>query len=150
MGLATGATVAALGAWAWARLQRWRRKTPAELERLRRLEVNRRGRIAAGHIVDIVDSETGSDHTRLVLYKYEVAGVSYEAAQDVSALPEISAVAPGLTGQTASVKYDPQRPTNSIVACEAWSGLGPLNHQAIDPSGDGAIESLSGNDSMTR
>lgn len=123
MGLATGATVAALGAWTWARLQRWRRKTPAELERLRRLEVNRRGRIAAGHIVDIVGAETGDNPGRLLVYKYEVAGVSYEAAQDVSALPEIATIAPGLAGQTTSVKYDPKRPTNSIIACEEWSGL---------------------------
>ena len=26
-------------------------------------------------------------------------------------------------GQAASVKYDPQRPTNSIILCEDWSGV---------------------------
>lgn len=123
MGLAAGATVAALVAWTLARVQRWQRKTPTELERLRRLDVNGRGRIAAGHVVDIIDEETEDARTRLVVYKYEVAGVAYEVAQDVTALPEIASLAPGLAGQTTSVKYDPRRPTNSIIACEEWSGL---------------------------
>ena len=60
----------------------------------------------------------------LVSYSYEVAGVTYEAAQDVTALPGIAAMARFLPGQTASVKYDPKRPANSIIACEEWSGLG--------------------------
>jgi hypothetical protein len=104
-------------------LQRWRRKDPAEIERLRRLDVNCRGRISAARILDWIGPESGHADSRLVVYKYEVAGVTYEAAQDVSALPEIAARAPYLAGQMASVKYDPQRPTNSIVACEAWCGL---------------------------
>jgi hypothetical protein len=103
---------------------RWRRKDPAELEKLRRLDVNRRGRIRAGRVVDLVEAETAGSKTPLVIYTYEVAGVTYEAAQDVSALPEIAARARFFTGRTASVKYDPKRPGNSIIACEEWSGLG--------------------------
>jgi hypothetical protein len=113
---------------AWTRLLRWRRKDPAEVERLRRLDINRRGRISAGRIVDLVEPQTAGAKTALVGYAYEVAGVTYEAAQDVTALPEIAAMARFLSGQTASVKYDPKRPANSIVACEHWSGLGPLSH----------------------
>jgi hypothetical protein len=109
---------------AYARFLRWRRKDPAELERLRRLDINKRGRICAGRIVDLVEAETAESKSRLVVYSYEVAGVSYEAAQDVSALPEIAAMVHFLASRTASVKYDPKRPANSIVACEEWSGLG--------------------------
>jgi hypothetical protein len=106
-----------------ARFLRWRRKDPAELERLRRLDINRRGRISAGRFVDLVEPQTAEAKSALVGYSYEVAGVTYEVAQDVTALPEIAALAQFLSGQTASVKYDPKRPANSIVACEHWSGI---------------------------
>jgi hypothetical protein len=106
-----------------ARFLVWRRKDPAELERLRRLDVNKRGRISAGRIVDLLEPETAGLKSLLVVYSYEVAGVTYEAAQDVTALPEIAAIAQFLPDRTASVKYDPKRPTNSIIACEEWSGL---------------------------
>lgn len=121
--LAGAGFAAALGAWTVARLQRRRRKTPEEIERLRRLEVNRRGRITAGQIVDLVVPEPPASAAHLVLYKYEVGGVTYEAAQDVSALPDALARTQGLAGQTASIKYDPKKPTNSIIACEAWCGI---------------------------
>lgn len=103
---------------------RWRRKDPAELEKLRRLDVNKRGRIRAGRVVDLLEAETAGSKTPLLIYSYEVAGVTYEAAQDVSALPEIAARARVFSGRTASVKYDPKRPGNSIIACEEWNGLG--------------------------
>lgn len=123
LGLAAAATAAALGAWILARLQSRRRKTPQELERIRRLEVNRLGRIAAGQVMDLVEPGAHGTSAHLLVYRYEVAGVSYEVAQDISALPHIVARAGSLLGQAASVKYDPQRPTNSIIACEEWSGL---------------------------
>ena len=111
------------GRVACARFLRWRRRDPAELERLRRLDVNRHGRISTGRIVDLVEPETAGSKPRLVTYTYEVAGVTYEAVQDFTALPEITAVAQFFSGQTTSVKYDPKRPANSIIACEHWSGL---------------------------
>ena len=103
---------------------RWRRKDPAELEKIRRLNVNKCGRISAGRVVDLVEAETAGSKSSLVVYSYEVAGVTYEAAQDVSALPEIAARARVFSGRTASVKYDRKRPGNSIIACEEWNGLG--------------------------
>lgn len=121
-GLAVAATAAALGAWTLARL-RWRRKSPEEIERLRRLDVNRRGRITVGQVVDIVDPDASTGQGRLVVYKYEVAGVTYEVAQNISGLPELAATAQTLPGHTASIKYDPKQPTNSIFACEEWSGV---------------------------
>jgi len=110
----------------WSVLSRWRRKSPEELERLRRLDVNRRGRITAGHVTDLVEqpsARAGGPLSQLVVYKYEVAGVTYEAAQDVSSLPVLGWASQALADQTASVKYDPQRPTNSIIACEEWYGI---------------------------
>lgn len=120
IGLAGIGGVAALGTWGTVRLIRSRRKSPEELERLRRLEVNRRGRLASGHILDLIEPDASR---KLVLYRYEVAGVGYEVAQDVSALPSLASSAQGLPGRTASVKYDPRRPTNSIIACEEWVGV---------------------------
>lgn len=128
--LAVAATAAALGAWTLARL-RWRAKSPEEIERLRRLEVNRRGRITVGHVLDIIDSDVSTGQAALVVYKYEVAGVVYEVAQNISALPELAAAAPTLPGHAASIKYDPKLPTNSILACEGWSGIS-LNHGTGD------------------
>jgi hypothetical protein len=73
-----------------------------------------------------------------LLYEYEVAGATYAAAQDVSALPEIAAAASFLPGHPASVKYDPKQPTNSILACEDWCGILGLEHavkQRSQPGG---------------
>jgi len=123
MGMATAALV---GVWARRTVRRWRRKSPDEIERLRRLAVNACGRIIPGRIVELAEPVADGPAGPILLYDYEVAGVTYEAAQDLSALPEIAAAAPFLPGQTASVKYDPKQPTNSILACEAWSGIPDL------------------------
>ncbi len=127
---------AAFGAWAVARVSGWTRKDPAEIERLRRLAVNRRGRITAGRIVDLIEANRqpmipsrqgrgagGEGVSRLVLYTYEVAGAKYEAAQDISSLAKVVTAAQCLAGQSTSVKYDPKRPTNSIIVCEEWCGV---------------------------
>ncbi len=121
--LAGAVAAASVGAWAFWRLARWRRKSPAELERLRRLEVNRRGRITGARIVDLIEPELAKPGARLVVYKYELGGVTYEAAQDLSALPDALALARHATEHVASVKYDPKIPTNSIMACEDWCGI---------------------------
>jgi hypothetical protein len=123
LGLAAVATATGLAAWLMARFRRRHAKSPEEIERQRRLDVHNCGRIAPGHIVDFLDSSGSDNSGRLLLYKYEVGGVTYEAAQDISALASLAATAPGLAGQTASVKYDPKRPTNSIIACEEWCGI---------------------------
>lgn len=122
---AGSSTASVLAVWAYRRLLRWRRKDPNELERLRRLDVNRRGRITSAEIVNFFEPESaaaGTGRSCVVVYKYEVAGVSYEVSQDVSALSGIS-LGDMLASPTASVKYDPRTPTNSIIACEEWSGF---------------------------
>ena len=128
LGIAVAATAAIgiAGMWAWRAARRRKRKSPEEFERLRRLAVNACGRIGLGKIVELAEPVAGGPAGPVLLYDYEVAGVTYEAAQDVSALPEIAAAAPFLPGQTASVKYDPKQPTNSILVCEAWCGVPDL------------------------
>ena len=120
------AAIALAGVWAWRTVRRWRRKSPDEIERLRRLGVNACGRIILGRIVELADPVAGGPAGPILLYDYEVAGVTYEAAQDLSTLPLIAAAAPFLPGQTTSVKYDPKQPTNSILACEVWCGIPDL------------------------
>jgi hypothetical protein len=128
LGIAVAATAAVglAGVWAWRTVRGWRRKSPVELERLRRLGVNACGRIIPGRIVELAEPVAEGPAGPILLYDYEVAGVTYEAAQDVSTLPEIAAAAPFLPGQTTSVKYDPKQPTNSILACEGWCGIPDL------------------------
>ena len=63
----------------------------------------------------------------MVIYKYQVAGVTYEVSQDVSALPAALSATQSLACQTASIKYDPKAPTNSIIACEAWNGMDSIS-----------------------
>ena len=149
LGIAVAGTaaIALAGGWAWKTVRGWRRKSPDEIERLRRLGVNACGRIIPGRIVEVAEPMADGPAGPILLYDYEVAGVTYEAAQDVSALPEIAAAAPFLPGQTTSVKFDPRQPTNSILACEAWCGIPGLepNRNALperkeEPAGPPAKE----------
>jgi hypothetical protein len=58
---------------------------------------------------------------QIILYNYRIAGVTYECAQDVTALAEyVSGVRADLPVQ---VRYAPHNPANSIVVAESWSGL---------------------------
>ena len=144
MGIAiAGAVAGALaGVWTWKTVRCWRRKSPDELERLRRLGVNACGRIIPGRIVELADPVADGPPGPVLLYDYEVAGVTYEAAQDLGALSEIAAAAPFLPGQTTSVKYDPKQPTNSILACEGWCGIPDLepNKTNLPESGKDSAE----------
>jgi hypothetical protein len=122
----TAAVLLLLGVVLW-----WRREepTPGELERRRRLQVNRVGRITNGSILELHDHAEPGDPSaplgtgQLLLYNYNVRGVEYQAAQDISFFRHRIDFKRLAAGQPASVKYDPQNPTNSIVLCEEWSGL---------------------------
>ena len=113
----TAGVLLLLGVLLWARREK---PTPSELERRRRLHVNRVGRITKGSILEVHDGP-GADH--LLLYNYEVRGVQYQAAQDISFFRHRLDFSRVAAGQAASVKYDTQNPTNSIVLCEEWSGI---------------------------
>jgi len=145
LGIAVAGTaaIALAGVWAWRTVRRWRRKSPDEIERLRRWEVNACGRIGSGRILELAEPAADGPAGPILLYEYEVAGVTYEAAQNLSALPEIAAAAPFLPGQTTSVKYDPKQPTNSILACEAWCGIPHLepHREALPERREGSTES---------
>jgi hypothetical protein len=118
--LIASAAAAALGLIAYFLLRK--RKSDAEIERERRMAVNIRGRMTAG-VLTIGQDIDDAGESPLIFYRYSVAGVEYSAAQDVSSLRSVVAATPAHPGCAVMVKYDHQKPTNSIVVCEAWSGL---------------------------
>jgi hypothetical protein len=105
----------------WWRFRR--RQSPAERERARRLEVNNSGRLTDGMLVESPYGQTPSQSQELLFYRYSASGVEYTAAQDVSTLRDRIPSDFLRPGTVTGVKYDPRRPSNSIVICEKWSGL---------------------------
>lgn len=103
---------------------RSRRPTAVEMERRRRLWLTETGRITDGSIVDartFEGEESLSPTPELLLYRYRIAGVTYDCGQDVSVL---SAQTAGYRiDQPIQVKYDPRNPGNSIIVSEDWNGL---------------------------
>jgi len=129
------------------------RKKPEDadaLERDRRAYLNRIGRIVEGQIMEVVDhseSEAAAKlenpptrsgrpsllgkrtvvakngAQKLLYYSYSISGVTYETAQDVTGLEEQAHLKRIAVGQTASVKYDPSNPSNSILLADDWSGI---------------------------
>jgi hypothetical protein len=122
-----------------------------EIERQRRAYLNRIGRIVEGQILEIMDhahsvmGSNGAGKTnrnrsgmfarkrhvaaaahgsqKLLYYTYAISGVTYETAQDVTGMEERAHLNRVAAGQTASVKYDPSNPSNSILMADDWSGL---------------------------
>jgi hypothetical protein len=98
-----------------------------ELERDRRTALVKGGRIIDATVIDISDlTAEESDRPmglQLILYKYEISGVVYEASQDVTLLKHLVNIYDCRLGFPASVRYDPHNPTNSIIIAETWSGL---------------------------
>jgi hypothetical protein len=116
-----GSAVAAVGVAAWVRR---RSKTEVDLERDRRQWLAAAGRIIDGTVTDVQEiAGDGSVPVQLLFYHHDVAGVEYEASQDVTYLRHYIDVHSCRLGLPASVKYDPHNPGNSIVISEAWSGL---------------------------
>jgi hypothetical protein len=124
-----------------AAIFRWLRRPPdpEEIERRRRAHLNQIGRIVEGHIVDLVEVPQdaartrtsgapdtpvgGSNQRKLVCYNYSISGVSYETSQDVTGLQDHAGFQRIVAGQSASIKYDPANPTDSILIADDWSGL---------------------------
>ena len=124
-------------------LFRKRDTDPSEVEKQRRLYLNKIGRIVEGQILEIVDkpaeakpeppkrmlrrkpAANGGEplDTRLLYYTYSISGVTYETAQDISDMEERACLGHAVAGQAASVKYDPSNPSNSILLADDWSGL---------------------------
>lgn len=144
------AVVVALAGGAAFFLFRKKPEDAAALERDRRAYLNRIGRIVEGQIMEVVDhseseaaakleappARTGrpsllgkrtlvvkNGAQKLLYYSYSISGVTYETAQDVTGLEEQAHLKRIAVGQTASVKYDPSNPSNSILLADDWSGI---------------------------
>ena len=124
----------------------WLRRKPlddAAIERERRAYLNRVGRIVEGQVLEVVEHAREAAPPapkptpaavakspvesrlplRLLYYTYAISGVTYETAQDITVLEERLHLTRVAAGQTASVKYDPSNPSNSILLADDWSGL---------------------------
>jgi|SRR5579864_8520106 len=119
--IAIAAAGVCLAVTAWARR---RRKTPEQRERERRIRISEVGRITDGTVTDVSELELSDmGELQLLIYQYDVAGVSYEASQDVTHLRHLVDLHTCRLGLPASIKYDPSNPGNSIVVAENWTGL---------------------------
>jgi uncharacterized protein DUF3592 len=132
-----------LAAFAIVILYFWLRKKPedaAEIERHRRAYLNKVGRIVEGQVLEIAEHARDAKEAqpagmfakarvvpngtrKLIHYTYSISGVTYETAQDITGLEERLVLNRVAAGQTASVKYDPSNPSNSILIADDWSGL---------------------------
>ena len=119
---AAGGAATFAAAWAWIRKGR---KTPEQREQERRLRISAIGRITDGAVIDVneMPGNKGLAEIQLLVYQYDVAGVSYEASQDITALRHRVDLHSCRAGLMTSIKYDPTNPGNSIVIAENWSGL---------------------------
>jgi hypothetical protein len=99
-------------------------KSPEELERKRREWLDNVGRITDGTVIDVQELRLDDQHpSTMLIFQYDVAGVSYEASQDVTYLRQWVNLHSCRLGLPTSVKYDPQNPGNSLVVSERWIGL---------------------------
>jgi len=116
-----GGAVALLAAYL---LLRRKPKTAEDLERERRAWLDRVGRITDGTVIDVQELHPNEHKfSILLIFHYDVAGVSYEASQDVTYLRQLINLHSCRLGLPTSVRYDPQNPGNSIVISERWMGL---------------------------
>ena len=105
-------------------LLRRKPKTPEEIERERREWLDQIGRITDGTVIDVQELRSNEHKAAtLLIFQYDVAGVSYEASQDVTYLRQRINLHSCRLGLPTSVRYDPQNPGNSIVVSEKWMGL---------------------------
>jgi hypothetical protein len=105
-------------------LLRRKPKGPEDLERERREWLDRVGRITDGTVIDVQEiAPDGQRAATMLIYQYDVAGVSYEASQDVTYLRQWINLHSCRLGVPTSVKYDSRNPGNSLVISEGWIGL---------------------------
>jgi len=95
-----------------------------DLERERRAFLEQVGRITDGSVIDVQELQTAENRfSTMLIYHYDVAGVSYECSQDVTYLRPMINLHSCRLGLPTSVRYDAQNPGNSIVVSERWMGL---------------------------
>jgi hypothetical protein len=117
-GVGAAALAGAMAAWT-----RSHRKSPDQWEQERRMRISEIGRITDGTVIDVSEQDATGGEMQLLIYQYDVAGVSYEASQDVTALRHRVDLHSCRAGLMTSIKYDPSNPGNSIVIAENWTGL---------------------------
>jgi hypothetical protein len=111
----------ALAAYA---LLRRKPKAPDDFEKQRRAFLDKVGRITDGTVIDVqLVNANGHRASTMLIYHYDVAGVAYEASQDVTYLRQWINLQSCRLGLPTSVRYDPHNPGNSIVISERWMGL---------------------------
>jgi len=99
-------------------------KNADQIELERRTWLNTVGRITDGTVIDVQEITTALNRpATMLIYQYDVAGVSYECSQDVTYLRQWINLHSCRLGLHTSVKYDPQNPGNSLVVSESWMGL---------------------------
>jgi hypothetical protein len=99
-------------------------KTAKELEIKRREWLDQVGRITDGTVIDVQEQKASEENfSTFLIFQYDVAGVSYEASQDVTYLRQRINLHSCRLGVPTSVRYDPHNPGNSIVVSERWMGL---------------------------
>lgn len=125
--IALGAVVVAATVVLVVRLFFSRKPSPEEMERQRRSQIHQLGKVGDGEIIDF-DPETA-----VITFEYSVAGVIYTAAQDASTLQPMLPEDPMSMVGPISIKFDPHNPANSIILCEAWSGLRQASRGAPHP-----------------
>lgn len=114
------AAAAAAGATSYALTRK--RVSAAELERERRDLLAATGRIVDGSITQTQWAGDAPDPIpNTLIYRYRIAGVTYECAQDVS--PLLEHVRDVRIDLPVQVRFDPRNPGNSIVVAEGWNGL---------------------------
>ena len=120
--LAFSAVAAVIG---YALLTRKHKKPEEQIERDRRAQLTVGGRIIDGNVIDVLELEDDESGRQMILliYTYDVAGVTYEASQDVTHLRQFIDLYSCRLGLPASVKYDPHNPGDSLVISETWSGV---------------------------
>ena len=119
---AFGAIAAIVG---YSLLSRKSKKPAEDVERERRTALTRMGRIIDGNVIDVLELEDDETQRQMILlvYTYDVAGVTYEASQDVTHLRQFIDLYSCRLGLPTSIKYDPHNPGDSMVISETWSGL---------------------------
>ncbi len=118
--LALGAIGLAVAGYA---LLRRKSKSADEVELARRTWLNTVGRITDGTVIDVQEITNANRPATMLIYQYDVAGVSYEASQDVTYLRQWINLHSCRLGLPTSVKYDARNPGNSMVIAEGWMGL---------------------------
>ena len=103
-------------------LLRRKSKSADEVELERRTWLNTVGRITDGTVIDVQEITNANRPATMLIYQYDVAGVSYEASQDVTYLRQWINLHSCRLGLPTSVKYDARNPGNSMVIAEGWMG----------------------------